>query len=271
MEGPEQGQGGESAGGKCSGLPGPPLGRVPGKPGATLTSLPQTVVSQHPAQPRGSLGDSRECGQRTGGPPRDGPVALGLLLSAPSRRAQLEKHSGSREVGTGGVTPSDFFLLLIPQLPRSSFTLKCEQLPVREAAAECLTQVGWVLLAERQTGRQAGQGGLAPSRSRTPARAMQTRTPGAPSALPPSPTRVGTEATAQAFGRHTARLFWRATPERPGERVWQAQSVWRASVGTRQARGTSWGRGALTSQSWTHCVLLWGGWGPQTDAPSLGT
>lgn len=59
------------AGAKWLGLPQSPLGQIPGKPGVTLTLPHQTVVSQHPERPQGALRASQECGQRTGGPPRD--------------------------------------------------------------------------------------------------------------------------------------------------------------------------------------------------------
>lgn len=55
--------------GKWSGLPELPLGWVPGKPGAILTSQNHAMVSQHPAWPLGSLRGSQECGQKMGGPP----------------------------------------------------------------------------------------------------------------------------------------------------------------------------------------------------------
>jgi hypothetical protein len=80
MEVLEQSREGNLAGGSWLGLPELTLAQVPGKPGATLTSLCfRKVISQHPAWPQGSLRGSQERGQRTESP-RRAVVALALLL-----------------------------------------------------------------------------------------------------------------------------------------------------------------------------------------------
>lgn len=125
---PSRGREGTLTSGKWSGLPELPLGWVPGKPGAILTSPKHAVVSQHPAWPLGSLeGQPRMWSEEGRAPLRlaHGPCPVSVL----SVLISGETTARSATVGEGGghrrTDPSNFFLLkiLLPAVSKHSFIL----------------------------------------------------------------------------------------------------------------------------------------------------
>lgn len=193
-------------GGKWLGLPEPPLDQVPRKPGNTLTSPHQTVLSQHPAQPQGSLRDSEEHGQRTGGPHETGLCPLPCVCVPHPDQCSQRSHSKfssyrSSEEGIGGAAPPQPPPLDPLQFPRNS--LKWEQLPFQEPTSKCLTRVGGALTVELRTRCQVGQGRITPFKFRTLACAIRLHTSEAPSTPPPRPTSAGTEASGLCATRST--------------------------------------------------------------------
>lgn len=78
-------------------------GWVPGKPGGSLISPSHMVVSQHPAQPRGSQ-SSPERGQETGGPPGCPPPHQ--YSSGPQQRQPCRSRGSRRGASSSASCPS---------------------------------------------------------------------------------------------------------------------------------------------------------------------